>query len=303
MQIMKISTIVVCLALLSGCSPRKMMLSSFTKNLSAESTFLKGEDDPELIKEALPFTIKFFETLLEQNKTNPELHLATGKLFVLNAHIFLMLQTDMMDGSDRNQVTRMRRRAKNHYLRAREHLLNGLEIRHPGIASTIRTGSVDSALIRVTAADTSYLYWTAASWLGAVGADRRDLGLGLSARRAAALLEKTIQLKSDFDNGSAHETYAVFLASAPSSLGGDMERAKAHYQKALQYSEGRFASTFVSGALTFAVKEKDEQQFTALLTKASRINPADDDETVFINTVYRDYARWLLDNKEQFFSD
>ncbi|KMQ51565.1 hypothetical protein CHISP_1573 [Chitinispirillum alkaliphilum] len=277
-------------------------MRNLTESLSGEAAFLTGEDDPELIREALPFTMKFYETLLQQESNNPQLHLTTGKLFILNAHIFLMLPADTLQMHNDPQAAILRRRAKNHYLRGRDHVLRGLEILYPGITDSIRTGCIDSALSQVSISDTSYLYWSSVAWLGAIRADRRDLALGLSVRRPAALLHKTISLKSDFGEGAAHEALSLYLSSAPTSLGGDMDKAKEHFQKALSYSSGKNASTFVSGALNFAVKENDKQSFRELLTQATRINPYEDQSTVFMNTVYRNHARWLLDKKNHFFS-
>ncbi|MDG5814045.1 TRAP transporter TatT component family protein [Chitinispirillales bacterium ANBcel5] len=293
---------VMLIAFMFGCSPRQMMLRNISDNLAKESTVFTGDDDPQLVRDALPFTIKFHEILLNQDNKNPQLHLSTGKLFILNAQVFLMMQADTMS-SDPIQANALRQRAKSHFLRGRDYILNGLDLIHPGIKAEIRSGSVDSALSRVSLADTSYLYWASAAWLGAVNADRRDFALGLTARRPLSMLQKTVELKSNFGNGSAHEALSIYLASAPSSLGGDKEKANYHFQKALQYSSNNRASTFVTGAKSFALQNNDKSRFSELLSQAINIDPAKDSTQTLLNTVYRDYAKWLLDNKGKLFKE
>ncbi|NLE00179.1 MAG: hypothetical protein GX640_09920, partial [Fibrobacter sp.] len=52
-------TIIVLSAFLSSCSVSKLAFKNISSTLSnTESTVFTGDDDPELIKEALPFTMK-----------------------------------------------------------------------------------------------------------------------------------------------------------------------------------------------------------------------------------------------------
>ena len=68
-------------------------------------------------------------------------------------------------------------RAKQHYLRGREHVLIGIETRHPGFGARLAAHDISGALALVDRTSIGYLYWLAAAWLGAFATDPFDVEL------------------------------------------------------------------------------------------------------------------------------
>jgi predicted anti-sigma-YlaC factor YlaD len=291
------------LFLTPGCVS-KMAISKITQSLSAQqSTVFTGDDDPELIGDALPFTIKFYESLLEKDSLNPELHLATGKLYCLYAQAFIQMPADTLPDSLETIRKTMKKRAKKLLLRGREFALKGLELHHPGITLALKKSPADSALLVTTVSDTSFLYWAAAAWMGAIIADRSDFALAMTIKKAAVLMERVIHLNSSFGTGAAHEVLCAYYANLPKSMGGDDDRSRNHFQKSLDCASGKKASPYVTLAGSISIKQKNRDEFTTLLKKALAISTQERTEYRLQNIIYQQRANWLLTNTDRFFPE
>lgn len=287
---------------LQSCSVSRLAVKKAGETLSnQQSTVFTGEDDPELVRDALPFTMKFYETILEKDSMNAELYLATGKLFCLYAQAFILFPSDTLPDSMADQKKVMRKRAKKLLLRGRDYCLRGLELRHPGFTILLKGKNADSALALTSQADTSFLYWCSASWMSAIIADRSDLALGMTIKKAASLMMRVAELNDRYDYGAAHEILCAYRASIPKSLGGSDEKAREHFQKAVDYSSGEKISPYITCATSLSVKSKNRDEFTEMLQKALSVNIQKRPSLKLQNTIYQQRGRWLLANADRFF--
>ena len=74
--------LVLAVALLSSCSINRLAVRAVSGMLSGggESTVFTGEEDPELVGDALPLALKIYESLLASDPTNAALALSTGQI-------------------------------------------------------------------------------------------------------------------------------------------------------------------------------------------------------------------------------
>ena len=163
--------------------------------------------------------MKLYESLLTADSTNPKLLLATGRLFVLYAQAFVLFPSDTLPDSLSALRKNRQKRAKKLFLRGRDYVLRGIEINHPGFGKALRSASADSTLKSLSNADTSFLYWGAVSWMGAITADRSDLALALTTRKAVSLIERLLELNGDFSSGAVHEFFSAYYSMAPEITG------------------------------------------------------------------------------------
>ncbi len=287
---------------LQSCSVSRLAVKKAGETLSnQQSTVFTGEDDPELVRDALPFTMKLYETILEKDSTNAELYLATGKLFCLYSQAFILFPSDTLPDSMADQKKAMRKRAKKLLLRARDYCLRGLELRHPGFTELLKSKSADSALAMTSHADTSFLYWCSASWMAAITADRSDLALGMTIKKAASLIIRVAELNDQYDQGAAHEILCAYKASIPKSIGGSDEKAREHFNKAVTFSSGEKISPYITLAISISVKNKNRAEFIEMLQKALSVNIQKRPSLRLQNAIYQQRARWLLANVDRYF--
>lgn len=100
---------------LSGCSIRQTAVNILGDALSGGGGVYPSDDDPELIREALPFGLKMFESLLEVSPDHRGLLLAAARGFTVYAFL-IQDQADRLDASNLHEAQRLRARASKLYL-------------------------------------------------------------------------------------------------------------------------------------------------------------------------------------------
>jgi hypothetical protein len=107
------------LALTTGCSLKTMAVKSVANTLSDTGDVFTRDDDLELIREATPFALKLYESLLESVPTHVPLLVSTCGSFTQYGFAFLEAEADSLDTARRAEATTLRERALKHYLRGR----------------------------------------------------------------------------------------------------------------------------------------------------------------------------------------
>jgi len=284
---------------ITSCSFKKMAIESVADSLSTAggSIVFTGEDDPQLVKDALPVLMKSLEALLDQTPNNPALCLTTGQIFVMYANAFVHTPASMLSDDDFELKDSQFRRAKKLYLRGYKYILRGIELKYPGMTSKLKKDASLSVLSGVQQEDTAYLYWAVAGWMGAYSTNALDFEVGVGVPIVLVMMNKALELNPAFGKGSIHSFYISYYGSLPVALGGGEEKARYHFKKALEYSNGLSVSAYVSLAASVAVKKQDVDEYTELLNKALTIDVDQDPANRLVNIIMQDKAKWLLDHK------
>jgi predicted anti-sigma-YlaC factor YlaD len=274
--------------LLAGCSIKRTAVDVVGDTLADSGGVYASDNDPELILEAMPFGLKTYESLLEVSPEHEGLLLAAASGFSSYAYM-LQDRADRLDVTDLKQARQMRSRARNLYLRGRDYALRGLEVEHDHFVATLETDR-NSALAMTTEDDVPFLYWAGASWAGALGAAKDDLDLIAELPTAGALVGRVLELDESYDLGTAHEFFISYEGSRP---GGSSERAREHYRRALEFSQGKRASVHLALAETVSVKEQNLVEFKELIAAALAVDPDEVPELRLANIIAQRRARWL----------
>jgi predicted anti-sigma-YlaC factor YlaD len=286
-----------------ACSIKKLAMNQVANALtgSGSSTVFTGDNDPELVGDALPFAIKMYESLMTANPRHQGLRLQTGSLFIMYANAFLQTPATMLPESEYKKQEFTYRRAKNLYLRGRDIILACLENKYPGFRDALQKRNYGKALERTTRKDASLLYWAGAGWLGGFAIDPFDMDLGITLPAAAALMDRVYRLDPDYAAGAIHEFYILYYGSLPEYMGGDLKKARDHYAQALAISRGRSATPYLSLATSVSVKEQNLGEFKELLRKALAVDPEAAPENRLANILNQRKAQWLLEHADDFF--
>jgi predicted anti-sigma-YlaC factor YlaD len=286
-----------------SCSIEKLALNKAADMLSASSgnDVFTRDNDPELVGDALPFAIKFYESLLASVPNHQGLRLRTGSLYVMYANAFLQTPADMMPREEAPRKDELLRRAKNLYLRGREILLVGLEKKNPLLRAQLKERRYEQALAALQPEDAPFLYWAAAGWVAAYAIDPVDMKLGLTLPQAAALMDRVLRLDPRFSSSSVDNFYILYYGSLPDYMGGDPRKARDYFQKAVAAAKGRDTSPFLALAVTVSQNDQNAVEFKSLLQKVLDFDPDAAPENRLVNILNRRKARWLLDHIGDFF--
>ena len=282
--------------LLSGCSIRQNAVNLIGDALAGSGGVFASDDDPELIRQALPFGLKIFESLLEVSPNHRGLLLATARGFTAYAYL-IQNRADRLDDADLREAQRLRARARRIFLRGRDYALRGVDARIPGFTAAF-TLDRHAALPQTTIDDLPYLYWAGTAWAGALSAAKNDPDLLINLPAAGALVARVLQLDESYDFGAAHEFFIAFEAGRP---GGSNIRAREHYRRAVELSRGQRASVHLALAESVAVKEQKLTEFRTLLETALSIDASAYPAWRLPNTVAIERAVWLQSRTQELF--
>jgi predicted anti-sigma-YlaC factor YlaD len=290
------------LALLNqGCSVKKMAINMVGDALSGSGDSFATDNDPDLIKDATPFSLKLMESLLDSSPKHQGLLKATCKGFTMYAYAFLQCEADYCEDSDLSKAQFLRGRAKRMFLRALGYGLRDLDLQAPGFSTQIRT-EPKKALARLKKKDVELLYWTALSWMGAVNLGKDDMALIGDLPLAENCMARAFELDPDWNEGALHEFYVTY-DNRSEAMGGSMKRAKEHFEKAMALSKGRKASTYLAYAESICVSTQDKKGFDDMIDKALALDPDADQSTRLLTLVYQKRARWLQSQASKFFAE
>ncbi len=288
------------MVLVAGCSIKKMAVNKIGDALAGSGSTFASDDDPELVKAAVPFSLKLIESLLAESPRHPGLLLAACRGFTQYAYAFVKEDADEMEDQDLTAAEAMRVRTRKLCLRARGYGLRGLELRHPGLEKALRTDP-KAAVVQLKKEDVPFLFWTAASWGGAIAVAKDDPVLVSDQNIFAALIDRALVLDESYDQGAIHALLISFEMARSGAAGDPVARARRHFERAMELSKGRLAGPFVSLAESVALEKQDRAEFQSLLERALAINPEAAPEARLVNLVMQRRARWLLGRADELF--
>jgi predicted anti-sigma-YlaC factor YlaD len=278
---------------LPGCSPKRMAARAMSDSLAAIETSFAADADPDLVREALPFSLKSVEALLEESPRDPRLLRAAASGFTRYAFGFLRPEADA--ASDPATAARLRERAVALYLRGRGYGLRGL-----GLDLRALRVAPDAALARLEPRQVAFAYWTAAAWGGAIELAAGDPALAADQPVAAALMARSLALDETFEAGAGHDFFIAYEARRRAA-GGSLEEARKRLERSVELSGGRRAWPFVIHAETAAVAAQDRRDFERRIGQALAIDAGAVPERRLENLLAQRRARWLQSRVDELF--
>ena len=282
----------------SGCVKR-MAVNALADSLSSSGTSsFATDDDLEFVGDAIPFALKTMESLLQATPEHVGLHQALASGFTQYAAVYVQLPADELRWSDTDAFARGTARAKRFYLRARGYGLGGLELDHAGFAG-LQSAAVSAALATTRARDVPLLYWTAAAWLSVIALSKDDVEFLGQLPMAASLAQRALELDESWDQGAIHDLLINVEPNLPQP--GGVNRARAHFARAVELSQGRRASPYLSLAEAVSVPAQDRAEFVSLLEKGLAINVNASPPDRLANLYAQERARLLLAHADDLF--
>jgi hypothetical protein len=256
--------IFVLLLAMSGlaCSPKRYALQKAADALDAtsEGGAFARDDDPELVRDAVPFALKTMESLADELPDDPALRTGLARGFTQYGFAFVQQPAEL--GGNAEDVSRARKL----YLRARAYGLEGMKIAR-GVTEDELRKSPQQAAARFQKEDVPLMYWTMAPWALAISANKRDLELVGDLPAVAALLDRALQLDEAYDQGALHEFAITFDPARPE--GTTPEKQKAHFERAKALAQGEKISPLVTWAQAVSGPAQNKKEYLALLKEAA----------------------------------
>ena len=290
------------LVLTPGCGTiKRTAINGVGSALSGDGSVFSSDDDPELIWDALPFSLKLMESVLAETPEHQGLLLSLSSGFTQYAVGFIKQDADRLAIDDFEASEKAYARVKTLSLRGHAYALRALDLAHPGLTTDIQAQTFDG-LAACSDEDVPTLYWAAASLGSAISVAKTDPDMVARIPIVEALIDRAYALDPDYNNGDLHgflityETIRVGLSDAERR-----KRIDHHYKKAVELSNGKTASPHLAYAEAVSIQKQDYQQFKDLMQKALAIKIEDHPENRLINLIMQERAQWYINIADELF--
>jgi predicted anti-sigma-YlaC factor YlaD len=283
-----------------GCSVKTFAINRLGDALASGGSTYESDDDPELIGEALPFSLKLVESLLAESPRHRGLRLAACKGFTAYAYAYVHQPADFDGANDLAWRDAEYARARRLYLRATRHGLEGLAIDLPGLGERLRMDP-SGAVADARREHVPLLYWTAASLGLAISLSVDEAAMLGRLREVDALIDRALALDEGWQEGTLHEFALTLEGSRPPGTSREASVLRMHFERALALSHGRRASLYVTAAEAVAVNDQDVGGFRSLLSEALSLDPDGVPELRLATLHAQRRARWLLERERDLF--
>jgi predicted anti-sigma-YlaC factor YlaD len=283
---------VVCLALVGpACSPKTYAIKMVADTLSEGTSSFATDDDPELIKDALPFGLKTLEGLLAQLPTHRPLLRSVAAGFTSYSAGFIQPEIRTLEGVDLDLARAQKVRARRMFIRARDYGLRALETSYPNLRQALMQDP-KAALAKTVKKDVPDLYWTAAAWGSAISLGKDQMDLVADVPIVDALIHRALELDEPWDTGSLTE-FMIAFESRGDAQGGSLDRARTYYNRTLELAGGKRITPQVSLAENVSITTQNRPEFETLLDEALAFDSDKYPETRLVNLLAQKRARQL----------
>ena len=267
---------------MSGCSA---IIGSATQRLADDlGNAILNSNDPAMVRDGAPAFLILIDSMLNSNPKNPALLAQSAELLSSYAGAF---------------VTEPERAKKMHN-RAKRQILDSVCMTLDNGCNLTTVPYKEFELWVESQSNVPVLYNLGSVWAGWIQASSDDFGAVAELARVKSIMERVRDLDDSHANGGVYLYLGVFDTLVPPGLGGRPEQGKAHFERALEISDGRNLMVKVMYAEQYARLIFDRDLHDSLL-KEVLSSPADSVGLTLMNTVAQERARGLMDTADEYF--
>ncbi|RJP74743.1 MAG: hypothetical protein C4522_22475 [Desulfobacteraceae bacterium] len=282
----------VLILLLAGCTSSqrtKMVISNMKPIMEKMSISTNQNGDVETVRQSMPASLIQLDGFIEADPDNQDLLLRAAEAYSGYAFLFV-------EDTDKWRAAKLHKKARDYALRA---LMQNKAMSDPLSCSN---DDFDCGLKELTKDDVRALFFSTSSWLSYLGLGWKfDMAIVNDRPKVLAMMSRMMELDETFNYGAIHAMYGTLNSAMPSHLGGDLEQAKYHYEKAFLISESRFLPWHFLFAKYYCVQAQDRQLFVSTLNMI--INAPENllPEKAFANEAVKEKAKRMMGMADVFF--
>ncbi len=278
--------------MLMGCTSAartEMMISNMKPIMEKMSISTNQNKDVETVRQAMPASLIQLDGFIEASPDNRDLLLRAAEAYSGYAFLFV-------EDVDKWRAAKLHKKARDYALRA----LKQNEAMGDPLASS--NDEFEKGLKELTKDDARALFFSTNSWLSYLGLGWKIDGSIVNDRpKVLAMMDRMMELDENFNFGAIHVIFGSYLSVKSNDMGGDLELAKVHFDKAFQISESKFLPWHLLFAKYYCVQTQDRELFVSTLNK---IITAPEDllpEKAFANEATKEKAKRLMEKVDIFF--
>jgi hypothetical protein len=272
----------------TACGMNKTMTVASTASLLEDvSRASYKQSDLKLIREGMPSYLMLIDGMVEALPENKQLLITAAQSYASYATAFIQ-------DEDKAYAITLYAKARSYGLRALEQ--NGFKNPLSRTFEDFETG-----LQIMQKKDVPYLFWAASCWGSWINLNRRSMEAMAELPRVVSMMKRVLVLDEAFYYGGAHGFMGILEASKPTMAGGDLNRARDHFLRAIDLGDGNFLMTKVYYANYYAKKAFDRELFLATLEEVLNTPVDIVPELTLLNSVAHTKARKMIGEVDEHF--
>jgi hypothetical protein len=248
---------------------------------------LQKQTDLDLLEEGAPSLLLLLDGLIANAPDDAHLLLTATK--ANTAYATVLHEHDKIDGA-----VSMSTRARDYGIRLLSRI-DGLDNIHDKTLADI-----EKSLTRVSVAQVGYLFWGASGWAIWIQYQNGAPGAMADLPVVEKIMLRVLELDESYYHGGAHIFLGSYYGSRPQILGGQLEKSRQHFERALELNKRKFLLTQVAYAQTYARTIFDKELYQQLLTEVIQ-QPLTDSDMASSNKLAKVMAEKLLARTDEFF--
>ena len=263
------------------------MVSTVASDLVVNlSTAVLNQNDPGIVRDGAPAYLLLLDSLLENNPRDPVLLSSAATLYATYGTVF---------SEDANRASRLTQRAR--------------EYSNMAICSTYRPScdwegmlftDYERTLDGLSAKDTQVMYSHGLSSLAWIRVHSADYTAIAYLPYVEALFERYLEINDGSDDATIHTYLGILKTLIPTGLGGDPEKGRAHFERAIQLSNGKDLSAKVEFANSYARLMYERDLHDRLLNEVLAADP-EAPRLTLTNVLAQRQAKELLATADDYF--
>lgn len=289
---MKYRSIVLILlisTLFSGCGAgRTLILTGARPTFHDLMTSVMQETDVDIARSAMAADLKIVEGLLLQSPNDRFLLTLAAQGFAGYAMLFY----------EPNEPEK----AKSLYRRSMDYGIRAICIRAPQFQNRSgRYQDFEKAVEKLTSDDVAAVYWTAYAWSSWINLSRTDPIAFAEFPRVRLLMDWVRWQDENYFFSGVNWFDGVYYSTLPPILGGDPEKSREYFERAMESTQGSFLLGKLYYAQTYAVQTMNRELFEKLLTEIIDDRSVGNADANLANAVAKIRAKHLLEQIDELF--
>ena len=272
------------LLLNAGCaSLMSNAASGLADNLSAA---VLNQNDPETVRDGAPAYLLLLDSFLEGSPEDPALLSAAANLYATYGSVF---------ADDPERAARLTERARGYSSKA--------------MCNSYRTAcswdgmlfeDYEATLDDLTERHADVVFSHGLASLAYIRAHTNDYTAIAMLPYSQTLLERYLEINDGSDDGTIHTYLGILNTILPASLGGEPEKGRAHFERAIELSGGRNLGAKVEFAEGYARLIYERELHDRLLNEVTAADPIEPGNTL-LNVLAQRRAEELLASADDYF--
>jgi len=285
------------------CGFKQLATKASTDIFYDATPSIDSESDVDLARDSSLAFLKMLEGFYRQNPKDKKVLFLLTKAYAGFAFGFTENDVLANKGGDKAAYDKATLRAKLFYTRARDYGMQLLSLNSRFNAA--KEGTLDefkSALKTFGQRDIENLFWTGFAWANYVNYNKDSVEAVGDLPRIQAIFERALEIDENYYFGGPHLFLGAFYGSRPKILGGDPDKSREEFEKAIAISGGKYLMGPVTEAQFYAVQVQDAALYQKLLEGVLAADAAALPEQRLSNELAKIRAKTLLDKKSLFFN-